>query len=245
MANVVQLAYLLLQLTFDTRAYDILGIFTTNAKSYEVVFSSLMMELARRGHGVEVYTVLPSNHVGSNYREISIRRCSDDYVRVDDIEVMGMTSPKFVLHIFGDILRRYRNLRNCLSIMKLVNCTRRFDAVVVEPFDTELFAAFAGKFNATLMNIFPNLLYFHLYERMGSISNPSYVNDLMMETPRSFWQMALNVVLYIFRVLFQNILAFRTTESVRCDLFGSGGPTLEEMVGNTSLINIVQFAFHH
>lgn len=223
---------------FHAEAYDFLGIFSMKAKSHWVVFSSLTTELARRGHYVEVYTIFPSDRVTANYREFDMSSCFQREQHFHDIDMKQILKANFIeeFQMLYDLLPRSVEIRNCPPIMKLVNSTRKFDALIVDPFDTEFYSVFAHRFNATLINIFPNILFKSVNDKMGSPSNPSYIHDIVAEPPTTFDKKLFNVYMYIIRIVYYHVFALPLTERVTEDIFGVGGPSLKEILRNTSLV---------
>ena len=54
----------------QSSAYRILGVFPLNGRSHDMMFSSLMEGLAKRGHKVDVVTHFPPKHPPKNYKTI-------------------------------------------------------------------------------------------------------------------------------------------------------------------------------
>lgn len=235
--------WLLLTLNaFGSHGDEILGIFSMKAKSHYLMYSSLTMELARRGHNVQVYTVYSSNEKIPGYREIDISSCFQSSFDFDGVTFDFMFQRKNFFYYWNCfygmyvLLSEYRHLRNCRPLVELVNASKKFDAVIVDPFDTDLFSFFAFKFNATLINIYPNSLPHFLGNRMGSPSNPSYKTSYGIQHPMNFWNKLINVALYVSTEIFVRFIALPLNNEIRDVLFGSDFPPIEEVLKNTSLI---------
>lgn len=223
---------------FGAGGYDILGIFPMRAKSHWVIYSSLTNELARRGHNVEVYTVFPGTKKTPNYREIDLSSCfrnSKHFHNINFKDILGKNFIEELVMLYG-IIPRPDELRNCSPIVNLAKSAKKFDALIVDPFDTDIFSIFATKFNASLINIFPNMLFGFLSDRMGSTSNPSYVNDLVVERPTSFSKKLYNVLLWVSRMIFYHFYSLPLTYEGSDEIFGSLVPPVEEVLRNTSLV---------
>lgn len=237
--------------TTDAESYNILGIFSMRFKSRYVIFSSLTSELARRGHNVEVYTVYPSNKTIEGVQEIDISTCLKNVENsVNRVELFRVgetiiSRMKFRFNLRFYLIPKPHELGSCQPIMELGKCTKKFDAVLMDAYDADLFSVFAFKFNATLIYIHANSLPHYLRDRMGSTSNPSYVNDHIVPLPMSFFYKLINVVMHVSTKVYEQLYLVPMNDDVLKEVFGVEIPSVAEILRNTSLVLVNTFFVLH
>jgi hypothetical protein len=79
--------FLYSNLTTGTGGYNILGIFPLPLKSHHIIFDSLMLELAERGHNVTTYTTSPKSYSVRNFVNVSLKECFQLAENVFDMEL--------------------------------------------------------------------------------------------------------------------------------------------------------------
>ncbi len=220
-------------------AYNILGILPVVCRSHSVMYNPIMEELARRGHNVTSYSAHLQTSDTLNYRQVDIRSCFPKNPRYSSIENMLLSTQIDLLNWLYEELPNYSNLLKCQPIADLLNGNEKFDLLITEPFNSDLFSAFAYKLKIPAsVHIFSTTLYTWLLNRMGSPSNPSYISEKTSSYVKAmnFVERLNNVWHYIVSELYFKIYLSRESEKIYKNLFGVANPTLEEIARNTSLI---------
>lgn len=229
-------------------AYNIVGIFPAPYRSHSLLYQPLMMELARRGHTVTTFTMFPQKHDIPTYHQVDLNPCfKQKYIQGGLEEMFGHSSLPRILNVIYMELSQYAGLSECQPVMELLNSTRKFDAVITEPFNTELLSAFAYKLNAPSIYFFPGHLFVWLQNQIGAPSNPSYIPSRTTEfvTKLNFFERVYNVYHYVFTEMYFNLYFRPDSERIREQLFGSSTPSLAELAKNTSLVlAVTHFSFY-
>lgn len=218
-------------------AYSILGILSTPGKSHNLMASSLLQGLAQKGHTVFSYTMYPSSSNLPNYKEIDISPCFPKPLRNIELENLIDMSLYEVMNHVAKLSPTLEVLSNCNSLMELRNTTQKFDALITQPFGSDLFAVFSFIHGIPLINVFPNVLHPHLLERMGSPTNPSYSPSLYLGAIHmDFFKRIHNAYHYFFMTWYTWYFFSKRDNEIIRQLFGPTIPSLEDITGNTSVI---------
>lgn len=225
-------------------AYNILGIFHLPARSHYIMFDSLMVELARRGHNVTVYNPFPKTTSISNYTEVDISQCvrlPDEFADLE--KMMPLRSRSF--HPVSFVLNMhptYEEIADCEPLMKLFHESETvdYDVVFVEMFHTDVFLMFPYKMKKPFIGLMPNTMFPWLTGRTANPDNPSYMAQLTEDfvLPRTFYQKLRNTYVYVSSLVLYDYLSTRRTDRIFRKFFGASAPPIAELVKNTSLLII-------
>lgn len=221
--------------------YNVLGVFTVPAESHHVINNRIMTELANRNHNVTVYTIFPAGKTTKNYREIDIRSCVGKKPRFENLEEMRKLTLFEHLSVAYRIIPKADEMRRCEWLVNLVKMKSRseFDALVIEPFDSEVLTGLGYKLEVPVIYVFPNVLYPWLYERLGMPMNPAYMAVfpfLEADVHKTLLSRAVNVVLYAASMTVFKLYLRRTSDREIKLFFGRDTPGIEQMAVNVSLV---------
>ncbi|KAK7573831.1 hypothetical protein V9T40_011022 [Parthenolecanium corni] len=226
-------------------SYDVDGCANFAQVTYHFsVLNSIALELARRGHNVTVYSRYSATYHTKNYRHIELKDCfplKNDNSRYNSVEyisdyggILGFI--RFVL----TFIPSSEALLSCEPLMKLVNTTDQYDALLLEAYNgnTDIYVGLSYKLNAPYIGVSSTMLYPWLSERMGTPDNPSYIPVPFtgFTSDMNFWQRTANTVAYLVSKLVYNYVSVPQSEAVARRIFGNDMPPLQQLLENCSLI---------
>nr|CAD7591387.1 unnamed protein product [Timema genevievae] len=146
--------------TFSTCCHsaNILGIFPFPARSHLILITSLMKELASRGHQVTVVSHFPQEKPLQNYTDIKLSfKMESIFDSKPDMFQMGAANPLFMMPFFLTLCQKITKAGlESPQLQELIHSkNQHFDIIVIESFMTEAMLGFAHKFNASIIQICP------------------------------------------------------------------------------------------
>lgn len=233
----MKLAIVLLCLCCSANTYHILGFFPVPFKSYYTFVKPLIIELAKRGHNVTVYTVFSDKTPLKEYCEHDIQHCLPALRggRIDEIK--SSVSVFQVFRYYRYLIPDLKDIVKCAPLVRLFNSTDHFDVMLTDLAHYEWHAGFAYKFSTPIVNIFPNTLITWFADAIGAITNPSYVPNFYGDfSPKmSFEERLYNFYIYGMLKLLGGYYVFEPSQKLANEFFGNDMPPLTEIVKNTSL----------
>lgn len=223
-------------------AYDILGIFPQVYRSHSLIYNPIMVELARRGHNVTVYSVFQAASRLPNLRQVDLRPCFPKRPLYDSIEAMRCPTALQLLDLIYVELPPYWNVSACPPLAALLRDSPRFDALLTQPFNSDLFSAYARRLRIpTAVYLFTSSLHTWLLERLGSPSNPSYIPERgsSFVRPMDFWERVQNAYRYAVSELYYRLYFAAESERIYRAVLGDGdgrGPSLSSIAAETGLV---------
>lgn len=225
------------------RAYDILGIFPQVYRSHSLIYNPIMLELAKRGHNVTVYSMFQVNSQLPNLRQIDLQPCFPKKPLYDSIEGMRCPTAVQLLELIYVELPSYWNVSACPPLVALLRHSPHFDALLTQPFNSDLFSAYAHRLRIpTSVFVFTSSLHTWLLQRFGSPSNPSYIPERgsSFVQPMTFWQRVENVYRYAISEFYFWLRFDAESERIYRALLagdaGAGAPSLRRIAAQTSLV---------
>lgn len=218
----------------------VLGVFPFGSASHYLAFEPLMLELARRGHDVTVYSPFPQKTKVANFTDFSLQ---------DSIKILANALPLerfqgFSRNIFTDLyffrteLNEIESMLESKVMQDLLKSNETYDLVIAEYFNTEVPLAFGHRFNAPYIamsscSVMPWADYF-----FANPSNPSYVPILFLpySNRMSFLQRltnAYNRLVYLAGYVYY--IMPRSQELV-WKHFGESAPSVVDIAKNSSLL---------
>lgn len=227
----------------------ILGIFPFRSYSHYTPFEPLLLELARRGHRVTVYSYFPQKTKVPNFTDVLLDTNIDLHVNTIPVHLfqtnnMNLFYDIYFLHYELSILERTLQSK---TVHSLVNSNEKFDLVISEYFNSEVLFGIASKLHAPYIGMISCTMMPWTSVNFASPSNPSYVP--MLFTPynahMSFTQRFVNTykqltALFLYRYFFVP----RTNAMIR-QLFSESAPSADDLVKNASLMFVnTHFSLH-
>ncbi|XP_018334028.1 UDP-glucuronosyltransferase 2B31-like isoform X2 [Agrilus planipennis] len=215
---------------------NILGVFPAHGYSQYLIGSSLMTELARRGHNVTVIAPHRQNQAIQNYSEIYVEGLENFEADLNlfDLEKDYTIWKVYSLYQLGLTFTEH-TLAN-KAVQQFLASNQSFDLVICEQFATEALYGFAWHFNAPLVmfsTIGPSEW---ISDKAGYPLPFSYVPHGLSKftSHMNFIQRFENVYVHIFDIIYRNMFAYPTQNKVAQKYF-SGIPHLDLIMYNVSL----------
>jgi len=131
---------------------NILALFPHQGFSHNVVYQPYIQELAKRGHNITIISNDPLEH--PNINNISIKgsmpifyKSKKNISHVEGNSVNEIQRSINVIWGFYDRGKIYEAIFTVDGVKKLLNSPSKFDLLVAEHFNNELFLGFASKLN--------------------------------------------------------------------------------------------------
>ncbi|XKL67085.1 hypothetical protein PGB90_010505 [Kerria lacca] len=232
---------LLLILCCKSNSKNILGLFPLKLKSHNLMFDSIMKELARRGHNVTVVSGFPKSIPIPNFTDIDVGDCDRTPVSLFEMEeAYKEHDPFFQIHILTELVKYYEDILRCPTLSKLFHSKDSYDLIITEIFNSDVMLGFVKQFGAPYISFCANPLFPWAADRMGNPDNPAYItyqhSSVILDFKGStFYQRLFNTVIYIFAKM-KYYLANLESERMKRKFFNFTSPSLDEISRNTSLI---------
>lgn len=220
-------------------SYKILGLFPFPSKSHYRVFDPLMVELANRGHNVTVYNTFPKTYTIQNYHEVDISSCFGlpDIVGIDQMKAISRT-PFETIYMLYEFMPKFEEIAYCKPIIELWNTTEKYDVLITETFNTDIFFLYAEKLNIPSIAFHSNVPMPWHSEQMGLPSNPSYLpTEFSGYIPKmSFFERMQNFLMHIHSLAVYELKYREMYNDMAGKIFGPGVPRLQDVVGKVSIL---------
>ncbi|XP_059058834.1 UDP-glycosyltransferase UGT5-like [Achroia grisella] len=242
---------LLLILLLSSLSYmesaKILALFATPSPSHQMVFRSLTLELARRGHELVVITPSPAfkeNEAPENYKEISVRNKSQEAWKKKPINsgLSGESAAKIVLGAQVEIVNAlfFEYLKSDDVKRLIEDANAKFDLLILEGWFRPSIA-FAYKFKIPVIRFSSFGTGFNEYENIGTgrhpILNPSIFSTKLNDN--TFWREVSLLYDSFFHANLHKCNDYKNDVHLR-QYFGADLPSLRELMKNVDifLVNV-------
>lgn len=169
---------LLFSLSTVVESSDILALFPFPARSHYAVVDRLLLELARRGHRLTVYTPFPKSDLNAttttdNYVQVNVSGC----IRLPTAEItpdnmLDYSGTYDGLSLLYELTPTYEDMINCEPLMRLLNSSsdsynrkKKYDLLLTECFHTDIMLLFAHAFKIPFITMTPNVMFPWLTDR--------------------------------------------------------------------------------
>ncbi|KAJ9601563.1 hypothetical protein L9F63_000306, partial [Diploptera punctata] len=224
----------------------ILGLFPLPATSHMIATSTLVKELANRGHDVTVITPFKPEKPIPNYKVIpltlytvdDLRRMAGGNETVNPFEGIEITYIERILMMWGFGAALCNLYLAEESVQHFMNSNEQFDVIILEAFFTDCFLGFAHKFKAPVIQISA----FGGTENLGNlVGNPSpysYVPDPFQEfgDKMSFSERLANSVGQLLQKVAKRYFVRGQNEVMRKYFKDPNMPSIEELEKWTALV---------
>ncbi|CAI6344506.1 unnamed protein product [Macrosiphum euphorbiae] len=221
---------------------NILALFPHQGFSHNVVYQPYIQELAKRGHNITIISNYPLEH--PNINNISIKgsmpifyKSKKNISHVEGNSVNEIQRSINVIWGFYDRGKIYEAIFTVDGVKKLLNSPSKFDLLVTEHFNNELFLGFASKLNIPFILLSScNLLPWnqHAVGQPYSLANiPSTLTGL--GTEMSFYSRVINTISHTVQIFGYKLLCRTRDEAIikrNLDIKVS----LDQLILNASLI---------
>uniref|UniRef100_A0A1B6K0J6 UDP-glucuronosyltransferase n=1 Tax=Homalodisca liturata TaxID=320908 RepID=A0A1B6K0J6_9HEMI len=218
----------------------ILAVFPTVSKSHFDFFQPLLLALASRGHDVTVVNSYPQPRPVRNYTDINLQDFKKVFFNNIPFDILPQVPTNFIEnHRF--LLSQIEGNELTFShpdVRRLVNSDEKFDLIITELWNNDVFLGFAHKFKAPVIAMSSCSILPWGNARFGNPDNPSYIPQIffrkygkldILHRIINTCQLAISQLLYKF--VYNPI-----SEKIARRGFGDSLPPLEELALNTSLL---------
>ncbi|XP_054012119.1 UDP-glycosyltransferase UGT5-like isoform X1 [Hylaeus anthracinus] len=221
--------------------YRILGVFPFNAKSHFVMFESLMKNLAKTGHQVDVIGTLPLKKPFPNYTDLVTFETHINFmnnVTYQEIWKEGKAPGiKFLAEIAGNLVCEYLADPGIQKLVRDPPKDPPYDLIIMEIFGAHCFAALGYLLKVPIVGVSSSALYPWSNDIIANPENLAYLpNNLFDYSSRmNFWQRTYNFVHNLYNKWNFNHITQKQNEIIKKYL-GPGIPDIRELERNVSMI---------
>ncbi|RZF48858.1 hypothetical protein LSTR_LSTR003238 [Laodelphax striatellus] len=242
---VVSLVFFLISVTNCAR---ILAIFPIPAKSHYITFEQLAFELAKRGHELVIVSYYPYQDPVKNVTVISTRDQMPSLI--SGIDVVLLEQGPIPKGTFFEVLVLYRLIDESTKffefpgVQNLLRSDEKFDLLIVEVFNTDMFAGFADKFKCPVVGFTSSTIMTGSDARFANPDNPSYIPCISSEfvAPFTFWERLSNAFQTFYTSAVYRFVYTPKSDKLAREFFGESMPPLQSLIDNYSLL---LFNGHH
>lgn len=228
----------------NVQAYRILGILHTGAKSHHIVGSSLMKELARRGHQVTVISPFPLKKPMENYVDIETPRIKT--AMDSSAEFLLQTIEKSIIENVRDFHEMGLNISRTFleesTVKALLASNQTFDVVICEVFLSEALFGLSEHYNVPLIGVGTFGAHPWNTDMVGSPSPPSYVASAMLpfNNRMTLWQRVGNFAYNVFERLLLDLYYLPKQAAIYKEFFPNNKRDMYEVRRNAALVLLNQ-----
>ncbi|KAI5726865.1 hypothetical protein M8J76_010051 [Diaphorina citri] len=154
----------------------ILAIFPTPAKSHQIIFDTILVELYQRGHDLTVITQYPETLVHyERMKVLDIKGTHTYNSTIEDIYELSADSIKRIHINFIDQEIQVENIFLHENMKSIWNMENKYDLIITEMFLTDAFLVIPYLYKVPYISIASSTLHPQHSERLGLPDNPSYI----------------------------------------------------------------------
>ncbi|XKL66467.1 hypothetical protein PGB90_009887 [Kerria lacca] len=241
MTRCVGVIIYLINLIF-TEGYNILAVVPSPYKSHYAIVDPLLMRLSELGHEVTVYNPFIKNKTIPRYTEHDTSQCLLSAISmkrpIDNTFTLFKNPYSAIKRIFFYSINE-KMIMECGPLYKLLNSTKKFDLLIAESFNLDIFLIYANKFQIPIITYFSaNILFPWLADKMQNPQNPSYVPVVIIgfSSNMTFIEKVTNTLIYAFSLFYHNFFILPKYEEVNKRLGGPSTRPLQDIIRNTSIL---------
>lgn len=227
----------LLPAVFSSR---ILAVFPTVSKSHFDFFEPLLLALASRGHEITVVNSYPQQPPVQNYTDISLKDFKQVFFNSIPFDILPSIPSSFEdsLRFLYSQIEDNDKVFNHPDLQELFSSDVKFDLVIAELWNSDVFLGFADKFKAPVVVMSSSALIPWGSDRFGLPDNPAYVKTVFLEVMGNlnFQQRLYNSYQLVVSKLAYTWFFNPLSERIARRHFGDSLPPLEVLARDTSLL---------
>ncbi|XP_075984944.1 uncharacterized protein LOC142982368 [Anticarsia gemmatalis] len=240
-----------LSLLCYSQSYKILVCYPLPVKSLNILGEGVVRHLLNDGHEVTFITTHPlKNPPTKNFRQIDIsvlgevfdndERLSIDYVLNNQIQGNDAYEVQEYARIIADLTFKNENITKFLE-----NPNEHFDAVIVDLFESEVYAGFSVLYNCPMIWLYSMGAHWQVVRLISDTANPAYDPDYLLTNmpPFTFWQRIQELRARLEWAFFKTFYTKPLERGIYEQAFGPAVrqrgrelPEYEEVIFNSSLI---------
>lgn len=222
--------------------YKILGLFLYPGQSHFRLVDPLMIELAKRGHNVTVYSTFPKSQKLPNHTDVSIKSCFHLPTNMLTMDQMNKVNHiEMYTALFKSWIPKEEELLTCQPLLRLRDEREPVDVIITEGFGSDFAQFFGYHLQAPVINFHTTLPFPWMYDQTGLPSNPSYIIHLFAEAlpaQMSFTQRLKNTLYYLYIRHLYKRHSEKVNDEIAVKFFHQPVPPLADVVKNASLMFI-------
>lgn len=227
----------------------VLGVFPFGSASHYRAFEPLMLELARRGHNVTVYSPCPQKTKVPNFTDVNLEGTVMMLTNALPLDTFQGRSHSIFsdLYFLRSELDELEKVLQSNAVQDLISSNEKFDLVIAEYFNSELLLAFGHRFNAPYIAMSSCPLMPWADYLFSNPNNPSYIPVLFVpySNRMSFVQRLTNTYTQLIALFGYRYLIMPKTQELVQKYFGEAAPSPDDLVKNASLLFVnTYFSLH-
>ncbi|KAK7868265.1 hypothetical protein R5R35_000662 [Gryllus longicercus] len=220
----------------------VLSIFYFSGRSHFLVIETLLKELAKRGHQVDVVSHFPQKKPLPNYRDFSLAGSYPSMVNHWTFEqLQNFHFLKLMTWMWEENVEICRKVMEHPVMKQLAESREKYDVVLVEILGSDCTYGYAYKVGAPVIGITTLVGLPWGQDRVGNPDNPAYVPGALLPftSQMSLWERTLNTLGQLYAVWGEKLRGRRLNDLLLREHLGADMPSLSELIErNTSLVMV-------
>ncbi|XP_018321655.1 UDP-glucuronosyltransferase 2B20 isoform X1 [Agrilus planipennis] len=227
--------------------FRILGLNPFDGKSHFVMFERLYMELARRGHELDVLSHFPREKPVPRYTDISLKGSLPNLVGNFSFELVKDTTTTTMMNIITGMCGTNicENAFKHPLTLKLKNTKKKYDLIITEIFGTDCMFGFAHHFDVPVVTLTTSVNQPWGNSRFGNPEEPTYIPSYFlpyttnMSLVEKFW----NIWNSFYTKIYYYKKSIEPSDYYVKQFFGEDTPHLTELISRYSSLHMVNSHF--
>uniref|UniRef100_A0A8D8VIS9 Ecdysteroid UDP-glucosyltransferase n=1 Tax=Cacopsylla melanoneura TaxID=428564 RepID=A0A8D8VIS9_9HEMI len=218
----------------------ILAIFSTPAKSHQVIFDTILVELSERGHDLTVVTQFPETL--ENYERIKVISIKGTFkynTTIEQIYEMSANSYRRTNLNFIDQYNLVNDIFYHENMKPIWNMETKYDLVLTEMFMTDAFLVIPYLYKTPYISLASAVLHPQHSQRLGLPDNPSYIPTFVSAATdiMSFVERFENALVSLYTKWYYEYVSHSiSNEIIRKKFPNKRIPKIQDLLNNCSLV---------
>ncbi|KAL3270165.1 hypothetical protein HHI36_009222 [Cryptolaemus montrouzieri] len=216
----------------------ILGIFPVVGQSHYLAGSTLMKILAEKGHDVTIISPFSEKNPPKNYKEVVLKgvyeKAKANAPSMFNIPMNPFLAPVVFSFVASNMAE---NVLNNTEFQQIMQSREKFDAIIIEEFNTMTLKYVAHHLNAPLIMYSALDVNEWINQFQGNPDSPAYSPNIYLPYPThmTLFQRSYNSISYVFNYLVRNFITLPLQNRLLHKYYPDA-PHLSEFLYNTSLV---------
>ncbi|CAH0395928.1 unnamed protein product [Bemisia tabaci] len=226
----------------ETSGYKILGLFPYVGQSHDVMFKSIMNELVKRGHVVDVLSHYPREKSMYNYTDLSVlgsvplpnNQASFETPVISKLDIFNALE----MFWFHSAIEKHERVMKSAVAQALIKSEKRYDLIITESFATDMVIGFVDKFKVPFVLLSSCALPPWTSDIVANPQNPAFVPVFTsrFSSRMSFAERVINAgQLFLSLVSWYGLIVPANQRIIR-EHFGNDAPPILDTLKNASLV---------
>ena len=220
----------------------ILAVVPYPSYSHQIAFRGFMMELARRGHELLVFTSFPANNRSmQNYTEVDLHALTDMYKKQLQYFSSGEHGVwQFVTRVaeFSETISDVTLSHPVMQRLIAPDSTEKFDLILIQCLFHDALYALSTRLNAPMVGIISSNIFSSQSHIFGQPLETATVPDVFLEytDDMNIWNRMVNTYYYFRQLYLERFIVIPIQERVVRKHFGDTVPGIAELQNNLSML---------